>query len=185
MASVYGRRLSTIGVKDIILGRGQLAEAVRDKKWRDMDDKALSTVQLCLSNSIFQEVLSEKTAKVLWEKLENIFMKKFLTNQLRLKLRLYTLRMEEGISIFNHIMNFTSILNDLDRLGVKVEDEDQALLLLYSLSASYEAFRDMMMYSRGKIILEVVKSTLQVKLYLDNEMTNVENESQGVGLVVD
>jgi gag-polypeptide of LTR copia-type len=131
MASAYGRRLSTIGVKDTILGRGQLAEAVRDKKWRDMDDKSLSTVQLCLSNSILQEVHSEKIAKGLWEKLENIFMKKFLTNRLRLKLCLYTLRMEEGISIFNHIMNFISILNDLDRLGVKVEDEDQALLLLY------------------------------------------------------
>jgi hypothetical protein len=41
-----------------------------------------------------------------------------------------------------------------------------------------------MVYSRGKIILEDVKSTLHVKLYFDNEMTNVENESQGVGLVV-
>jgi gag-polypeptide of LTR copia-type len=103
-----------------------------------MDGKALSTIQLCLSNSTLQEILSEKTAKGLWEKLENIFMKKSLTNRLRLKLRLYTLRMEESTSISNHITEFTSILNDLDRLGVKVEDEDQALLLLCSLPASYK-----------------------------------------------
>jgi hypothetical protein len=43
----------------------------------------------------------------------------------------------------------------------------------------------MMVYSREKIILEDVKSTLQAKLYLDNEMTNVEKGSQYVGLVVD
>jgi gag-polypeptide of LTR copia-type len=91
--------------------------------------------------------------------------------------------MEEGTSFSNHIAELTSILNDLDRLCVKVEDEDQALLLLCSLSASYKAFRDMMVYSREKNTLEDVKSTLQVKLHLDNEMTNVEKGSQGVGLV--
>jgi gag-polypeptide of LTR copia-type len=89
-----------------------------------MDNKAFFTIQLCLSNSTLREVLSEKTAKGLWEKLENIFMKKSLANRLRLKLRLQTLHMEEGTSISNHIAEFTSILNDLDRLGVKVEDED-------------------------------------------------------------
>ena len=103
-------------------------------------------------------------------------MKKSLTNQLRLKLRLYTLRMDEGTSLSVHIADFTSILNDLDKLGVKVEDEDQALLLLCSLSGSFKAFRDIMVYSRDKITLEDVKSNLQAKLHLDNEMTNVEKE---------
>jgi gag-polypeptide of LTR copia-type len=83
--------LFIIGVKDVILGREQLVDAVTDKKWRDMNDKVIFAIQLCLSNSIFQEVISEKTAKGLWEKLKNIFMKKSLTNWLRLKLRFYTL----------------------------------------------------------------------------------------------
>jgi gag-polypeptide of LTR copia-type len=73
----------------------------------------------------------------------------------------------------------------LDRLGVKVEDEDQTLLLFCSLPVSYKAFRDMMVYNREKITLEDIKSTLQAKLHLDNEMTNVEEGSKGVGLVVD
>jgi gag-polypeptide of LTR copia-type len=92
--------------------------------------------------------------------------------------------MKENIFIFNHIAEFISILNDLDRLDVKIED-DQAFLLLCSLPASYKAFRDMMINSREKIIFEDVKSTLQVKLHLDNEITNVEKGSQCVGLVVD
>jgi len=69
-------------------------------------------------------------------------MKKSLTNRLRLKLRLYTLHMAEGTSISDHVAEFTSILNDLVKLDVKVEDEDQALLLLCSLPTSYKSLRD-------------------------------------------
>jgi len=60
----------------------------------------------------------------LWKKLEETCMKKSLTNRLRLKLRLYTLHMAESTSIFDHIGEFTSTLNDLWKLDVKVEDED-------------------------------------------------------------
>jgi hypothetical protein len=42
--------LSTIDVKDAIFGREQLTDTVTDKKWRDMEDKSLSIIQLCLSN---------------------------------------------------------------------------------------------------------------------------------------
>jgi gag-polypeptide of LTR copia-type len=45
-------------------------------------------------------------------------MKKSLNNRLRLKLCLYTLRMDECTSISNYIAEFTSILNDLDILCV-------------------------------------------------------------------
>ena len=57
--------LSSLGLKGAITGRGSLIEPVTDKKWKDMDEKALSTIQLCLSNSTLQEVFSEKTAKSL------------------------------------------------------------------------------------------------------------------------
>jgi hypothetical protein len=36
--------LSILGVKDTIFGREKLADAVTNKKWRDMDDKALFTI---------------------------------------------------------------------------------------------------------------------------------------------
>jgi hypothetical protein len=55
--------LSTVDVKDVIFGREILVDVVTNKKWRDMDDKTLSTIQLYLSNGKLQEVLSENTAK--------------------------------------------------------------------------------------------------------------------------
>lgn len=57
-------------------------------------------------------------------------------------------------------MYISFILNDLDKLGVKLEDDDQALLLLYLLFVSYKVFRDMMMYNRENITLEDAKSNL-------------------------
>jgi len=93
--------------------------------------------------------------------------------------------MAEGTSISDHIAEFTSILNDLGKLDVKVEDEDQALLLLCSLPTQYKSLRDMMIYDREKISLEDVKGNLQAKLHLDNEITSVDKGSQGVGLVAE
>jgi hypothetical protein len=40
--------LSTIGDKDIILGRKKLADTVTDKKWRDMDDKNVFLLSNCV-----------------------------------------------------------------------------------------------------------------------------------------
>ena len=42
--------LSTLGIKDAIYGREVDAE-MTDKKWKEMDDKALFTIQLCLSDA--------------------------------------------------------------------------------------------------------------------------------------
>ena len=44
--------------------------------------------------------------------------------------------MHEGTPIKSHIVEFFSIINDLNKTEVKIENEDQALLLLYSLPSS-------------------------------------------------
>jgi len=45
-------------------------------------------------------------------------------NRLILKQRLFLLRMHEGTPIKSHISEFFSIVNDLDKIEVKLEDED-------------------------------------------------------------
>ena len=49
-----------------------------------------------------------------------------LTNRLYQKQRLYTFRMSEGTSIKDHLDAFNRIILDLQGLGVKIEEEDQA-----------------------------------------------------------
>jgi hypothetical protein len=54
------------------------------------DRKALSLIQLHLSNSILQKVLQEKSAAALWLKLESICMSKDLTSRLHVKMKLFS-----------------------------------------------------------------------------------------------
>ncbi|KAK1670770.1 hypothetical protein QYE76_058929 [Lolium multiflorum] len=60
------------------------------------DRKALSLIQLHLSNNILQEVLQEKTTAELWVKLEEICLSKDLTGRLHVKMKLFSHKLQEG-----------------------------------------------------------------------------------------
>ena len=80
--------------------------------------------------------------------------------------------MHEGTSIKSHITQFFSIINDLDKIEVKIEDENQALLLLCSLPSPYKSFREVIIYG-GKSIIKVneVKKHLLNKDKIDTKLT--------------
>jgi hypothetical protein len=80
----------------------------------------LSAIQLSLSFDILREVMHEKSVATLWKKWEELYMTKSLVNKLRLKERLYTIRMSEGTSMQSHLNKFNSIIVDLESLDVKI-----------------------------------------------------------------
>jgi len=79
--------------------------------------------------------------------------------------------MHEGTPIKSHIAEFSSIINDLDKIEVKIEDEDQALLLLCSLLSLYKSFREAIIYG-DKLIIKVNESKehLLNKNKIDNQL---------------
>jgi len=75
----------------------------------------------------------------------------------------------------SHAWRYTyqvSIINDLDKIEVKIGDEDQALLLLSSSPSSYKSFREAIIYG-GKSIIKVneVKEHLLNKNRIDTQLT--------------
>jgi hypothetical protein len=46
--------------------------------------------------------------------------------------------MDEGTSIRDYVNKFNTIISDLKDIEVKIDEEDQALMLLLSLPDSYE-----------------------------------------------
>ena len=70
------------------------------------------------------------------------------------------------------LQNFFSIINNLDKIEVKIEDENQALLLLRSLPSPYKRFREAIIYG-GKSIIKVneVKDNLLNKDKIDTQLT--------------
>ena len=78
---------------------------------------------------------------------------------------------DEGTPIKSHITEFSSIINDLDKIKVKIEDEAQALLLLCSLPSSYKSFSEAIIYG-GKSTIKVneVKEQLLNKDKINNQL---------------
>ncbi|KAL5775259.1 hypothetical protein ACOSP7_012816 [Xanthoceras sorbifolium] len=152
------------GLHQALLGKDKLPSTMDEAKKQEMDDKALASIQLCLSNEVLREVTQEKTVKDLWDKLESF--------------------MAEGASIKSHIDEFSTILMDLENMEISYDDEDQALMLLRSLPPSYKHFRDTLIYSRQTLKLEDVKAALFSKELIDKELGTSRNDSPAEGLLV-
>jgi hypothetical protein len=82
---------------------------------------------------VFLNVHEEKTTTSLWKKLGDIYQDKSLVNKLFLSKKLYSLKMDEGASVADHLNAFNMILAQLTSVGVNIDDEDCCMLLLCSL----------------------------------------------------
>ena len=137
------------------------------KSWTDeekrKDRKALTQIQLHLSNNILQDCLQENNATALWLKLESICMSKDLTSKMHLKMKLYTHKLQEGGSVINHLSVFKEIVSDLQSMEVDYDDEDLGLILLCSLPSSFSNFRDTLLYSHDTLTLDEVSEALHAK----------------------
>ena len=89
--------------------------------------------------------------------------------------------LQEGTTILEHLNFFNKVISELLAIDVKINEEDKALILLSSLSQSYDHIITIMLYGKKTLILEEVKSTL-----LSNEIKKILNqeEQEGSGLVV-
>ncbi|KAG6437869.1 hypothetical protein SASPL_102799 [Salvia splendens] len=134
-----------------------------DDEWVTLDEKAHSTIMLCLSDDVIIEVVDQETAAALWTKLESLYRKKSLTNKLLLKQRLFRLSMQEGTPLRDHLENLNKILLDLRNVEVKVEDKDAAIILLVSLPESYENFVESFMTGKETLSMEDVRSALHIR----------------------
>jgi len=149
-----------------------------EKQKADADYKALAMIQLSLSDEVLREVVHEKTAADLWQKLEALYLTKSITSKIVLKQKLHLLRMSESTPLKEHLDTFLSIIMDLENMDVKIDEEDKAIVLLCSLPPSYSAFRDSISYGKSAITLEEVKSALFSKELMDKELSARSSSGQ-------
>lgn len=148
------------GLIRVLRGRGKLSTAVKDEEWKDLDEKATSTIRMCVADQVLFNIGNEETAVGLWEKLERLYLAKSVTTKLLLKQRLYALKMQEGGNLQEHFNAFNGLLSQLHVVGSKVEEEDKALLLLTSLPSSYKHMVTTLLYGKDTVGLEEVTSAL-------------------------
>ena len=147
-----------------------------EEQWKD--HKALSLIQLHISNDILQEVMQEKSAIELWLKLESIYISKDLTSKMHMKMKLFMHMMQDG-SVLNHISVFKEIVADLVSMEVKFDDEDLGLLLLCSMPSSYANFRDTILLSRDELTLSEVYEALQSREKMKGMVQSEASSSKG------
>ena len=105
-------------------------------------------------------------------------MENSLSNRLYLKERLYGFKMQEDRSIANYLDDLDKIVLEMSNIGIKVDDEDKAVLVLNSLPSSYSSFKKTMKYGRKTLTLEEVQFALRSKeLELKKEWSNGEGLS--------
>jgi hypothetical protein len=149
-----------------------------DDKWKDLDKKVLSGLQLSLSPDVLREVMNTKSVAELWKKMEELYMTKSLTIS-SVSERFYTIRMAEGTSIQSHLNEFNSICVDFDSLDVKIDDKDKTILLVVSLPPSFKHFKKIMLYKNHTLLtFENVMSNLLSKKKIDDDSCS---ESKGEG----
>lgn len=152
------------GVAEALQGSAALSADMTEKEKIGMLEKAHSLIILSLGDKVLREVSRETTAQALWAKLEVLYLTKSLANSLFLKQRLYSFKMHEDKSFSEQIDEFNKIIDDLENISVKMDDDDKTLLLLNSIPKSYEQFKDAMLYGRAQTItLEEVQSLIRAK----------------------
>jgi len=92
--------------------------------------------------------------------------------------------MDEGTPIKSHIAEFTSIINELDKIEVKIENEDQVFLLLCYLPSLYKSSRKPIICG-GKLTIKVnkIKEHLLNKDKIDKQMTRESHRDDSVQVV--
>jgi len=123
--------------EDLDMVLGDKPEKMSDAEWAGLDREAMSIIRLSLTKNVVFNILKEKIMKGIMEALSNMYEKPSTANKVFLIRELVNTRMNEDSSVTEHINKMNLILARLTSVGIKFDDEFQALLLLSSLPYSW------------------------------------------------
>ena len=150
--------------------------------WEELQMQTAGTIRLYLSDQVMYHVMDESVPKKIWEKLENRFLSKTATTKVYLKQKFYKLRMQEGSDLVEHMNAYNQVVTDLEHIGVKILDEDKAILLLCSLPPSYEHLITTLTYGKETVEFEEISAALLS--YSLRKKNNAEEVAHAASLLV-
>ena len=103
------------------------------QKFNLRKNRALANIVLNIEPKLLYLLGDPVDPTVVWKKLQDTFVAKTWANKLRLKRKLYNMRLKEGDLLQNHLKCFIELYDELAVIGEKVEEEDKVINLLASL----------------------------------------------------
>lgn len=174
-------------VHRVVFDTETLPADISSVELEEMEEWAFTTLQLAMGKNVISEISQETTAKGIWKKLEDLYMKKSLTNRLILLKTFFTYKMKEGSSIKTHLSVFDDLLMKMKSVELKVDEEQKAMILLCSLPERYTGFANSLIYGRDTLTLDDVKTGLlseelrdQMKEFGVGDSSGGSNSSSGL-----
>ncbi|GFY80937.1 pleiotropic drug resistance 4 [Actinidia rufa] len=168
---------------DPLENKGDKPVATKDEEWKKMNRKTIGLIRYCIGHEVFHHVAQETSAYELWIKLEEMYQAKTTRNKALLMRRLGNLKLQRGTTVAEYTSEFQNLVNQLNNVDLQFDDEMQALLLLSSLSESWETLMVSLSNSvpNGKLTTSMVMDALFNEEARRRERGKTyQNESQGL-----
>ncbi|KAL5721300.1 hypothetical protein ACHQM5_004959 [Ranunculus cassubicifolius] len=120
-----------------IEGDGKMPDGAKESDWKKMDRKCLAKIRKYVDISIFEHVSEETTAFGAWVKLKEMFESTSAVHKVYLVKSLGRIEYQDGKSMAEHLNEVQSLLNKLQLMKVKFDDDVQATYILASLPDSW------------------------------------------------
>lgn len=107
-------------------------------KYRIRRDKALANIVLAIDPKLLYLISDDPTdPAIVWTKLSDTFQKKSWSNKLRLRKRLYSMRLKNDGSLQDYLKTCVELFNEMAVIGDALSEEDKVISLLASLPDTY------------------------------------------------
>ena len=103
------------------------------KKFCVRRDKALATIVLAVDPSLLYLLGDPTDPADVWKKLTDIFQKKTWANKLRLRRKLYSMKLKSGCSLQEHLKEFVELFSEMAVIDDVMEEEVRVICLLATL----------------------------------------------------
>lgn len=110
-------------------------------KWKNKDAKAKANIILSMNTSELNVIRGLETLREVWLKIESTFQSKGPARKAILLKKIILSRLKESDNVRTHLTEFFEAVAKLKEIGLIVNEEVLAILLLYSLPESFGNFR--------------------------------------------
>ncbi|CAL1360545.1 unnamed protein product [Linum trigynum] len=158
-----------------------------EEEWEFKHEQVCGYIRQFVDDNVYNHISGETHARTLWNKLEALYASKTGNNKLFYLTKLVQMKYKEGKSLADHLNEIQGIVDQLSGMGIKMEDEVVALLVLASLPESWETLKISLTNSAkdGVINMEIVKSGVLNEEMRKRSQGASSSSSQSDLLIVD